>query len=85
MEYAVDVQTVLSNDVRASVTGAVNGRQVAATVLLADLPSGSRGEIQANARSTGLNQALAEALVDVYEGRDVNVQTLHPGLISVRR
>lgn len=85
MEYVVDVQTALANDVRASVTGSVNGRQVAATVLLADLPAGSRGEILANARSTGLSQALAEALVDAYEGKGVDVKTLHPGLISVRR
>jgi len=55
-EYSVMIQNREDNAEVASVTGVVNGRQVAAVVLLRSLPKGKANQ----------EKALANALVDAY-------------------
>ncbi|GEM_PF-5439263 len=87
-EYSVDIQHTEGNDNRVSVTGTVNGRSVAATVLRGDVPVGD--DVYANGITDEYSwpprakKALAGALVDAYESLGPNAQP-HAGMISVTR
>ncbi len=87
-EYSVDIQHTEGNDNRVAVTGTVNGRPVAATVMRGDLPvsdamyqEGVADEYSWPARA---KKVLAGALVDAYEAKGADSRP-HAGLISVTR
>ena len=72
-DYAVDIQNREGNEENLSVTGTVNGRQVAVVIRRSTLPKAAKAQ----------EKAIAEAMVDQYIS--LGDPVVHPEAIQVVR
>ncbi len=90
MEFIVDIQNVESSKHYVSVTGTVNGQQVAGVIRVMDItkelhidPGNLANQVATKNHTESLKQLMAESLVDAFESKSVGAD--RPGAVTISR